>query len=238
MGSAAPQRPAKYRLDTSRHGVPSKVIQLVPPGSRALEIGCASGYFSAKLAEKSCSVYGIEMDPAEAELARANCTDVLTQDVDTLGVLPWAKESFDVILCMDVLEHLKCPQRAVQMVRPYLKSSGILIVSVPNVANWWVRYHLLTGKFHYQPAGILDRTHLRFFTRRSAEEMLTDAGYAITHRDVTPGVASNLYLRTIGRPLQALRRRERLEYRLTRLLPGLFAQQVIFVCRPGAVAPH
>jgi SAM-dependent methyltransferase len=256
----------RYQLDPSPYGVHAKVLDFVVPGWRVLDIGCASGYLAEKLKEKGCRVWGVEIDERDAELARAHCVEVLTADIEALDTLPWPTRSFDLVLCLDVLEHLRDPWRALRMLRSYLRVSdpvpsqasqtsslshprplwargkesttrphppGVLVVSLPNVANWWVRLQLLSGRFDYRPAGILDHTHLRFFTRRSAERLLTESGYNVTHWDVTPGVASNIYLRTLGRALDLLGVRGALEYSLTRHLPGLFALTFVFVARPA-----
>lgn len=220
-----------YRLDESPQSVHSHALRHVREGARVLEVGCSRGYFSQKLNEHGCRVWGIEIDPTAAEEARAHCVEVITADVDNLEAAPWPGETFDVLLLLDVLEHLKEPERAIRLLGQGLHPSGLMMVSLPNVANWYVRYSLLRGRFEYQPAGILDRTHLRFFTRTSAERMLVEAGHEIVHRDLTPGVASNIYLRTVGRLLNAMKVREQLEYRLTRMLPGLLTQQFFFVTR-------
>lgn len=225
----APEQP--YRLDESRYSVHSHAVRHMPEGARVLEVGCARGYLSERLKRRGCRVWGIEIDTAAAEEARAHCVEVITADVDNLDAVPWPGETFDVLLFLDVLEHLKEPERAIRLLAQGLQSSGLMMVSLPNVANWYVRYSLLRGRFDYQPAGILDRTHLRFFTRTSAERILVDAGFEIVHRDLTPGVASNIYLRTVGRLLNAMKVREELEYRLTRMLPGLLTQQFFFVAR-------
>lgn len=87
------------------------------------------------------------------------------------------EEKFDVIIFADVLEHLVLPEQVLRYFRRMLKKDGVVIVSVPNVANWRVRFSLLLGSFNYQEYGVLDRTHLHLYTFRSANEMVKTAGY-------------------------------------------------------------
>ena len=94
-------------------------------------------------------------------------------------------KTFDKVLLMDVLEHLRVPEKLLWGCRSLLKPNGHLIVTVPNVANITVRLMLLFGRFHYTERGILDKTHVRFFTRKTARKMLKEHGYRITDQKMT-----------------------------------------------------
>src|SRR5205823_7166679 len=100
--------------------------------------------------------------------------------------VPPLEGGFDAIVCADVLEHLRDPAAALAAVRHALAPDGEVVISIPNVAHLWVRLSLLAGRFDYAERGILDRTHLRFFTRRTLLALLARAGLAVDELRVTP----------------------------------------------------
>lgn len=158
-------------------------LRAVPPGARVLELGCATGYLSRYLKEeRGCRVVGVELDPDAAERARAHCERVVVGDLDQLDLAALLDEgSFDVILCGDVLEHLKAPGRVLAAARRLLAPRGRVVATIPNVAHGDLRLALLAGRFDYQRLGLLDETHLRFFTLTGVRALFEDAGYAV-HR--------------------------------------------------------
>jgi SAM-dependent methyltransferase len=155
----------------------------VPPGSRVLELGCATGYLSRWLVEaRGCRVVGVELDPVAAERARAFCERVVVGDLDDPALLAGlAGEAFDVVLAGDVLEHLKDPARVLEAVARLLAPSGRVVATIPNVAHGDLRLALLAGRFEYRRLGLLDETHLRFFTHATVRALFEGAGYAV-HR--------------------------------------------------------
>ena len=159
-----------------------RVVELVPRQANVLEFGCATGFMSKVLVEqRGCRVTGIEIDAAAARAAAEICARVVVGDADELDyedVL--GEERFDVILFGDVLEHLRDPGGVLSRVRPYLAPGGTVIASIPNVAHASVRLALLHGRFPYRDKGLLDSTHLRFFTRESIQDVFEAAGYSIT----------------------------------------------------------
>jgi hypothetical protein len=136
---------------------------------------------SKALADRGCSVVGIEIDPAMAKLASRFCERVIVGDLDSLDLkAELGAERFDAIVAADVLEHLKDPLSTLRQLRSFLvPESGFFVVSLPNVAHGSVRLALLQGRFSYQELGLLDRTHLRFFTRESIEALFDDAELGI-----------------------------------------------------------
>jgi O-antigen biosynthesis protein len=164
-------------------------LAMVGHNKSVLEIGCATGYFTKAMVERGCKVVGIELDPTAAGLAEAWAERVVVGDID--GGALWEQiddESVDVIVCGDVLEHLRDPLGALQAAVRKLKSDGIVVTSLPNVAHGDVRLQLLHGSFRYRDLGLLDRTHIRFFTLESVRELLRDAGLVVvdTKRVVVP----------------------------------------------------
>jgi len=213
----------------------TKVFHLVPGGSRVLEIGCATGYLARALAEqKGCRVTGIEIDVAAARAAAAACEKVIAGDIEAPDVLRQAGGGFDAIIMADVLEHVRRPDEVLRRARELLAPQGLLLLSVPNVAHFGVRKELLLGRFERTDRGILDRTHLHFFTLASLRRLLEATGYAIAHLDISfsmPGKPMNL-LRALG-PLYRRAAAPLLE-RVARRCPGLFALQFVVAARVSA----
>jgi 2-polyprenyl-3-methyl-5-hydroxy-6-metoxy-1,4-benzoquinol methylase len=163
-------------IDLDSGSVHADVVGFVAEASRVLELGPATGYMSRALVERGCSVVGIEVDPEMAERAAEVCERVIVGDLDALDLdAELGEERFDAIVAADVLEHLKDPLEALTRLRRFLKPDGCFVISVPNVAHGSVRLALLSGNFEYQKAGLLDSTHLRFFTRETLEQLLDDA---------------------------------------------------------------
>jgi 2-polyprenyl-3-methyl-5-hydroxy-6-metoxy-1,4-benzoquinol methylase len=182
---AVPGSPYQFK-NVDRYSSHSVILSLLQsPGNRSvLDVGAAHGYLAAVLRQRGYRVTGIEGNPDLAREAAAFCDDVVVADLD--GPLPEFNEQFDVILYGDVLEHLKSPKDVLVSLNQNLKPEGIIIVSLPNIANVYLRLHLLMGKFDYQDRGILDRTHLRFFTRKTFQEFLNEAGLEVLSMTASP----------------------------------------------------
>lgn len=221
-----------------------KVYDGVPPlarwlthlaGQRILDVGCGTGGLGAELAQRGNTVYGLTISECEAALARQRLAEVIVGDLETMEALPFSEHFFDTVIFADVLEHLRDPKRPLELIKPYLKPSAQIIASIPNVANIIVRWNLLRGRFDYEEYGILDNTHLRFFTFRTAKELLTSCGFQIemvkfTHWnwELPPMILTPL--RWVDRDWEAR------EW-LIRTWPGLFATQfVIYTTFHGAGA--
>jgi 2-polyprenyl-3-methyl-5-hydroxy-6-metoxy-1,4-benzoquinol methylase len=156
----------------------SRVLRLVNPGSAVLDLGCATGALGAALREQGCRVVGVERDKEAAEIARDRLDAVYEIDLVTGDLSALADEGpFDAIVLADVLEHLVEPQELLRALPPLLAQDGLLITSIPNVAHGSVRLALLAGQFPYRETGLLDSTHVRFFTRESMAAMLAAGGF-------------------------------------------------------------
>jgi 2-polyprenyl-3-methyl-5-hydroxy-6-metoxy-1,4-benzoquinol methylase len=167
-----------------RHRTHAKLVAAVGTGNRVLDVGCSSGYLSEPVAANGNTVVGIELDPEAARGAERFCERVLVGDVTTME-LPFEPGSFDVVLLGDVIEHLREPVAALARLRPLLRPGGKLVLSTPNVANWAVRLSLLAGRWDYTDRGLLDRTHVHLFTRRSLVRAVEAAGYRVVDVDFT-----------------------------------------------------
>jgi len=154
-----------------------QVIDLVPGGSDVLDVGCSTGYLAEALTEHGCRVSGIEYDAEAAEKARPHLEHLVVGDLVTMDLgAELGDRTFDVIVCADILEHLPDPVDVLRRLLVHLRPGGSVVVSVPNVAHGSLRLALLQGRWQYTPTGLLDSTHIRFFTRRSLVQTLRDAG--------------------------------------------------------------
>lgn len=153
-------------------------LELVGRNKRVLELGPAAGAFTRALVAQGCQVVAIEVDPAAARMVEPVAERVIVGSVADPAVLASAidDERFDVVVAGDVLEHLADPLSALKAARGALRPGGYVVLSLPNVAHADVKLQLLAGRFAYQDTGLLDRTHLHFFTLESVEEMVRDAG--------------------------------------------------------------
>lgn len=153
------------------------IVELVGGNKRVLDVGCATGYVARALRERGCVVSGFESDPEAAEAARPDLDTLVVGDLEETDLTQaFAGHTFDVVVFGDVLEHLRDPLAALRQARPLLAEGGSVVASIPNIAHGSIRLALLQGRFDYQPLGLLDHTHLRFFTRESVEDMFREAG--------------------------------------------------------------
>jgi 2-polyprenyl-3-methyl-5-hydroxy-6-metoxy-1,4-benzoquinol methylase len=153
--------------------------------ARILDVGCWSGFLGRRLlALGATTVDGVEEDPSAAELAARDYREVWVADVETFDIPEGY--CYDRIVCADVLEHTANPQAVLARLRPFLAPDGLLVVSVPNVAHWSLRMKLLLGRWEYTDRGLLDRTHVHFFTRKSAQCEIASAGYVVKEVAITP----------------------------------------------------
>lgn len=171
----------------------SVLANLIRPGAKVLDLGCGSGGLGRYLRERrECTLDGVTLSPDEAALARPSYRRVEVANLEHCD-LPslFAGELYDQIVCADVLEHLSAPERTLDACRQLLAPGGELLISIPNAAYAGLVAELLHGEFTYRDEGLLDRTHLRFFTRQSLSRFLQDHGWGLQALD------------TIQRPLHA-----------------------------------
>lgn len=173
---------SRYEADidlSNRNNSHTLMADLVGGSKRVLDVGCATGYLARVLREQGCTVTGLEHDREAAEEARPHLDRLIVGDLETLDLLEAVgDERFDVIVFGDVLEHLRDPLAVLRSARGLLAERGSVVASIPNVAHGSVRLALLAGRFDYQPLGLLDSTHVRFYTRASVEELFRGAGMA------------------------------------------------------------
>lgn len=194
---------------SNAHGIQLRMLK--DQGKRILDVGCHSGLMGSMVRTRlNAEVVGLDLDPLALSIARTRLDRVYDVDLEFEG---WAdelrakgEENFDLALFGDVLEHTRDPEFILRETRKLLKPGGKVIVSLPNVANLRVRMGLVRGNFSYAESGILDRTHLRFFTLESAHDLLERSGYVLEDSDVA-GYS--------------------LPHWLIRMFPGLLAVQIV-----------
>ncbi|NJL52617.1 MAG: methyltransferase domain-containing protein [Hydrococcus sp. SU_1_0] len=172
----------------------TKMLGLIGNNKRVVDFGCATGYFAHLLAQQQCVVTGVEINPEAAKAAEKYCQEVIVADLDFVAVQEiLAEGEFDVAIFGDVLEHLRNPWKVLQDTKQILKEDGYVVASIPNIAHGAIRLALLQGRFEYTELGILDNTHLRFFTRKTVEDLLENSGYLLKDLESTklPFLANN-----------------------------------------------
>jgi 2-polyprenyl-3-methyl-5-hydroxy-6-metoxy-1,4-benzoquinol methylase len=198
-----------------------EVANLTPPGIRVLDVGCSRGAFGAELKRRDPEriVYGIE--PTAAVVYARKRLDNVAQGFFPLDI-PTSWEPFDVVCFNDVLEHISDPWTVLTQTLDYLTPNGQILASIPNVRYINVVLDLVfRGEWHYEDNGVLDRTHLRFFTRKSILEMFSAAGLRVDELVAT-------HLDESRRPVARVLRRSGLTGRLTDIL----AQRYVVVATP------
>jgi 2-polyprenyl-3-methyl-5-hydroxy-6-metoxy-1,4-benzoquinol methylase len=153
-----------------------RICRELLPGSRVLDVGCDTGRFGEML-KRHCgaTVHGIERDPVAAEHARARLDHVRQCSLDDADAFA-GLGPYDAVLFLDVLEHLFDPWRVLRAAVQVLRPGGVVHAVVPNVAHLSVVRRLLKGRFDYADVGMMDRTHVRWFTRHSIRECFEQAG--------------------------------------------------------------
>ncbi|MES2789462.1 MAG: glycosyltransferase [Planctomycetota bacterium] len=166
------------------------VLALIPTTARhVLDLGCGGGRLGGSLkARQTCTVWGVERDAAAAARAQTRLDQVLQADLSDPD-LSFPAQTFDAIVCADVLEHLRQPDALLVRCREWLRSDGVLVLSLPNVQHHSVLTSLLDGNFTYEPAGLLDEDHVRCFTRREIEKLCFRTDWEIEALQRVPGDA-------------------------------------------------
>lgn len=154
---------------------------LVPENSKVLELGCATGFMGRYFRRRRhCQVIGVDINPAVKPDIVGNLNLAAT----------WTKikkfQPFDLVFASAIIEHLPNPEATLQLIKAVLKPEGMLIITAPNVAHWRLRLKLLCGHWDYEDYGLLDRTHLRFFTYFSFQKLIRSAGFKVIAVKIDP----------------------------------------------------
>ena len=216
--------------NNNRYESTGLLISFMKKNKKLLDVGCGTGTITSTLRDAlSLDVVGVEPHPERAEQARTEGLNVITGVYDQ--TFAQRNEKFDYILFADVLEHLVDPAEILREVKNSLAPDGRVLASIPNVAHWTVRAQLLFGNFNYKPTGIMDATHLRWFTRRSVRRLFEAAGYEVEDIRGAAGGWMGVYRYTPFRFLPQDQKSFVLG-QLCRIAPALFSVQHVIKARP------
>jgi SAM-dependent methyltransferase len=221
---------AVYQFKAAPYSSHSLLLASLPTdgaGKRVLDVGCAGGYLGEILAARGYRVTGID-SPGAAAAGFPESVELVEADLD-LG-LPALGGKFDLVICADVLEHLKRPERMLRELRESMARGGRLVASLPNSGHAYFRWNVLLGRFPAHDRGLFDRTHLRFYTWRGWVELLHASGFRIENVKCS-GVPIGLALPR-WQDTAAVHALEWLSYQSARWWKRMFAYQFVVVAAP------
>lgn len=179
------ESPYQYKKQAySSHVLLKKYLENAPACSRILDVGTSTGILGQMMAGSSFQLFGIEPNSHWVKIAKDYYVDIFNGNLDEAS--DHYISQYNVVVCTDVLEHMCSPHVAINRLSRLQENGTWFLISVPNIANIWIRLNLLFGKFTYTERGILDRTHLRFFTLQSFRQLLVDANLSIQVIEPTP----------------------------------------------------
>ena len=203
----------------------SHVLNCVPEDAiRIIDIGCGAGDNARQLARKDRTIVGVTLSEDEAKVSREVCDSIIVTNVE--DGIPQAEGQFDVAICSHVLGHICYPQKLLADLRGMLGANGLLIVALPNLMWYKTRWRISRGQFEYEPHGIMDNTHFRWYTFASAQRMLSDNGFHV----VSARAHGSLPLGPLRRCLPP-QMAKWLDSACCRVFPGMFGFQHVYVAR-------
>lgn len=210
LGKYYHDKALSYHISPSRN---QKILSLLKgiKGNRILDVGCATGYLGKSLKEQINYVVGIDISPPAIKAAKKILDEAYICDIEN-DKLPDIAEKFDLIILAEVIEHLFDPKASlVKITEKYLKTDGEIIITTPNFLSAINRTKLLLGKFEYVKQGLLDESHIRFFTFSSLRNILSESGFQIIKED-------NIFVT------------DKVKW-LLRFFPGLFVYQFVVIVK-------
>lgn len=201
-----------------------KMINLTQAG-RALDCGCGAGDNAHVLASRGWEVIGITISPDERSKAAQHCSHVYVHDLEC-GIPEEVSGPFDLIIFSHVLEHLFNPSRVLRDAERVLAPGGSVAVALPNVLTWRIRLEFLAGRFEYQKGGIMDDTHVRFYTFESGKRLLEAHGFHVSEATADGSFPFRYLRRLMPRVARYL------DHQACELRPGLFGWQLLYIATP------
>jgi SAM-dependent methyltransferase len=234
-GEASSSTVAAYELKSSPHSSHGVLLRWLEdrPAGRLLDVGCSDGSFGS-LARARGGHLVVGVDVVKHEGVADNLDGFVEADLDD-GLPTEIGAGFDTVVAADVLEHTADPGRLLRSMIDRLGPGGSILISVPNFAHWYPRLRVVSGRFDYDQRGLLDRGHLRFFTRRTLERLIADNGLVVVRRAVV-GSPVEVLDRGADSPIGRIARAAGAVDRLaTRAWPTLFGYQFLYELQPGPV---
>jgi len=210
----------------SSHSLIAARLHSIPAKSKVLDVGTASGMLARMCEDHSHRLFGVEPNPEWAQIASPLYENIWVGYINDMD--DESLKDYDAVVSADILEHLSAPETTLQKLVSLEGSNCTFLISMPNIANLWVRINLLFGRFDYTDLGILDRTHLRFFTRKTQIAMVNKAGLGIASIQVTSiplELISSYFVSSPGKIIHSI------FAKLTFLFPTLLGYQFIVEAR-------
>jgi 2-polyprenyl-3-methyl-5-hydroxy-6-metoxy-1,4-benzoquinol methylase len=184
------KKPYPY-MEEVNDGIVREFQRFLRPTGRALDVGCGRAALGAAIRDLGWEVWGVEQSPEACETARARLNGLIETDLHDLDRVrrDIGGHLFDALVFSDVLEHVYDPVRTVVTYLSFLRPGGSLLISVPNAVVWTNRFQWFFGRVRYADTGVMDRTHIRFFTFRTARELVAASGCTVSHVSSTPYLA-------------------------------------------------
>ena len=212
--------------DWSSHSLIARQVNALPSQSRVLDVWTASGTLARMCQNRSLRLFGVERNENWARMAEPHYEKIWIGSIN--DVEQEFLSGYNAVVLGDILEHLPEPQIVLQKLVDLQPTGSLFLISVPNIANLWIRLNLLFGRFEYTDRGILDRTHLVFFSRKTLVNMVKSAGLEIISVQATPiplELVSKFFVTPLGRWLHALLAS------ITFLLPTVLGYQFVVGAR-------
>jgi cyclopropane fatty-acyl-phospholipid synthase-like methyltransferase len=204
------------------------VLDLVPLGRKlVLDIGCGAGSNARVLHQRRTDVDGVTMSEMEAKAAEKWCRRVYVHNCE--AGLPKLSSRYDCVICSHVLEHIAYPQLVLASVREILEPGGVLIVALPNIMNYKYRFRILMGRFDYESGGIMDDSHLRWYTLASATRLLQQQAFRVLHA----GGGGHFPLPGLRRLLKSNGEMSWIDRLACHYFPSVFGWQLLLVATPA-----
>ncbi len=220
-----------YTFKASPWSSHSRLLGLLPDagaGRRVLDVGCGDGYLGALLAARGYTVTGLERAGGFSDQFPS---DVRLVVADLEQGLPDLEDRYDYVLCADILEHLRYPDRLMQQIRGVLAPGGRVIASLPNSGNFWFRLNILLGRFPQDEKGLFDRTHIRFYMWDGWVRLFHQSGFRVVHDEPT-AVPVSLLVTPERQSSLPVRAAESVFYGLAQIWKTLFAYQFVVMAEP------
>ncbi|MBI2595315.1 class I SAM-dependent methyltransferase [Candidatus Daviesbacteria bacterium] len=202
---------------------------MVTKGSKVLDLGCAEGLLGSSFCKIGCTVIGVEISQKSARKAKNKINKVITGNIEDVKVFNKIKNlgPYDIVFASSIFEHLVNPQYTAIKLSKLLKKNGFMIITLPNIGHWTARLSILLGKFDYQDSGIFDRTHLHFYTIKTAREFFKESNLTIKEYDYELTEFPILH-----RLFKLLPGGSLLQFKFYRFFPAFFAYQMMFKVNP------
>ena len=203
------------------------VLSLIPDSAKnILDVGCGSGDNARILLNKGCSIDCVTISEEEKKIAQIFCNNIFIKNLEEGLPSEILYKKYDVVICSHVIEHIAYPDKLLNDIKKTLiDNKSLLIVALPNFLSYKNRLRIFFGNFDYEKSGIMDYTHLRWYTHKSGKKLLTDNGYRVTKIIVDGNIPFARLFKSLDNKIKI-----GIMKFLFSLSPGLFGGQFIYTC--------